>query len=162
MPQFSSVAQSCLTLWPHGLHHARLPCPSPTPRSCSNSCPSRRWCHPTISSSVVPFSTCPWGLSWVSSFQFSSIQSLCWLFATPWTAVCQASLSITNSQSLLKLMSTELVMPSNHLIPLSSPSPPAFNLSEHQGLFQQVSSSHQVALKFQHQSFQWIFRTDFL
>ena len=49
---------------------------------------------------------------------FSSIQSLShvWLFATPWTAVCQASLSITNSLSLLKLMSIELVMPSNHLI----------------------------------------------
>ena len=44
-PQFSSVTQSCLTLWPHGLQHARLPCPSPTPRPCSNSCPSHRWCH---------------------------------------------------------------------------------------------------------------------
>ena len=52
----SSVAQLCLTLWPHGLQHARLPCPSPTPRACSNSCPSSWWCHPTISSSVVPFS----------------------------------------------------------------------------------------------------------
>ena len=44
------------TLWPHGLQHARLPCASPTPRVYSNSCPSSRWCHPTISSSVVPFS----------------------------------------------------------------------------------------------------------
>ena len=53
-----------------------------------------------------------------SSVQFSSVQSLSHvrLFATPWTATCQASLSITNSQSLLKLMPTELVMPSNHLI----------------------------------------------
>ena len=58
-------------------------------------------------------------------------------FATPWTAAYQASLSITVSWSLLKLMSIELVMPSNHLI-LSSPSPPAFNLSQHQGLFQWV------------------------
>ena len=56
--QFSSVAQSCLTLWPHGLRHARPPCPSPTPGACSNSCPSRWWCHPTISSSAVPFSSC--------------------------------------------------------------------------------------------------------
>ena len=50
--------------------------------------------------------------------QFSSVQLLSrvWLFATPWTAACQASLSITNSQHLLKLMSTKLVMPSNHLI----------------------------------------------
>ena len=65
------------------------------------------------------------------------------LFATPWTAARQGSLSITNSRSLLKFMSIELVMPSNHLI-LSSPSPPAFNLSQRQGLQQRVSSSHQV------------------
>ena len=64
---------------------------------------------------------------------------------------------------LLKLMSIQLVIPSNNLI-LSFPSPPALNLSQHQGLFQWVSSSHQVAkvLEFHHQSFQWIFRTDFL
>ena len=43
---------------PHGLQHARLPCPSPTPGACSNSCPSSRRCQPTISSSVVPFSSC--------------------------------------------------------------------------------------------------------
>ena len=87
------------SLWPHGLQHARPPCPSPTPRACSDSCPSSWWCHPTISSSVVP-------------------------------------------------------------------SPPAFNLFQHQGLFQWVSSSHQVAkvleFQLQHQSFQWIFRTGFL
>jgi len=57
--QFSSLAQSCPTLWPHGLQHARLPYPSPTPGAYSNSCPSSRWCHPSISSSVVPFSSCP-------------------------------------------------------------------------------------------------------
>ena len=44
------------SLWPHGLQHARLPCPSPAPRACSNSCPLSWWCHPTISSSLVPFS----------------------------------------------------------------------------------------------------------
>ena len=54
----SSVAQSCLTLWPHGLQHSRLPCPSSTPWACSSSCPSSRWCHPTISSSVIPFFSC--------------------------------------------------------------------------------------------------------
>ena len=67
--------------------------------------------------------------------QFSSVQllSCVQLFATPGTAAHQASLSITNSGSLLKLMSIESVIPSNHLIP-SSPSPPAFNLSQHQFL----------------------------
>ena len=87
------------SLQPHGLQHARLPCPSPAPRACSNSCPLSWWCHPTISLSVFPFSSCP-------------------------------------------------------------------NLSQHQGLFKWVSSSHQVAkvleFQLQHQSFQWIFRTDFL
>ena len=56
--QFSSVTQSCPTLRPHGLQHARPPCPSTTPGICSNSCPSSPWCHPTISSSVIPFSSC--------------------------------------------------------------------------------------------------------
>ena len=46
------------TLWPHGLQHAKLPCPSPTPRACSNSYPLSQWCHQTISSSVIPFSPC--------------------------------------------------------------------------------------------------------
>ena len=54
----SSVAQSCLTLRPHRLQHARLPCPSPSPRACTNLSPSSWWCHPTISSSVVPISFC--------------------------------------------------------------------------------------------------------
>ena len=58
----SSVQFSCSvmsnTLRPHGLQHARLPCPSPTLGDCSNSCPLSRWCHPTISSSVFPFSSC--------------------------------------------------------------------------------------------------------
>ena len=47
------------SLWPHGLQHARLPCPSPTPRVCSNSCPLSQWCHPIILASVTPFSSCP-------------------------------------------------------------------------------------------------------
>ena len=46
------------SLWPHGLHHTRLPCPSLSPRLCSNSCPLSQWCQPIISSSVVPFSSC--------------------------------------------------------------------------------------------------------
>ena len=67
-----------------------------------------------------------------------------WLFVTPSTAACLASLSFTVSRSLIKCMSIVWVMPSNCLI-LSSPSPPTFNLSQHQGLFKWVSSSHQVA-----------------
>ena len=96
--QFSLVTQSDF-LQPHGLQHARLPCPLPTCGVYSNSCPLSWSCHPTISFSVIP-------------------------------------------------------------------SPPAFNLFQHQGLFKWVSSSHQVAkvleFQLQHQSFQWIFRTDFL
>ena len=96
----------------------------------------------------------------------ASVQSLSHfrLFVTPWTAVHQASLSITNSRTLPKLMFIESVMPSNH--PLSSPSPPAFNPSQHQCLFKWVSSSHQVAkileFQLQHPSFQWTPGKDFL
>ena len=55
--QFSHSVVS-YSLLPHGLQHSRLPCPTPTPGACLNSCPSSRWCHPTISSSVIPFSSC--------------------------------------------------------------------------------------------------------
>ena len=59
---FQAVQFNCSvvsdSLWPHGLQHTRLPCPSPTPGAYLNSCPLSRWCHPTISSSVVPFSSC--------------------------------------------------------------------------------------------------------
>ena len=57
--------------WPHALQHARLPCPSPSPWACSKSCPSSRWCHPTISSSVVPFSSCPQSFPASGSFPVS-------------------------------------------------------------------------------------------
>ena len=70
--QFSSVPQSCLTLRPHELQHARPPCPSPTPGVYLNPCPSNQWCHPTISSSVVPFS-CPQSLPASVSFQMSQL-----------------------------------------------------------------------------------------
>ena len=55
----------------HGLQYTRLPCPSPTPRAYSNSCPLSRWCHQTISSSVVPFSSCPQSFPASGSFQMS-------------------------------------------------------------------------------------------
>jgi len=173
--QFSHLVVSN-SLQPHELQHARPPCPSPTPRAHPSSCPLSRWCHPTISSSVISFSSCPqsfpasgsfqmtqfftsggqsigvsastsvlpmntqdWSplewTGWISlqskglsrvfssttvqkhqffSAQFSSVQSLSRvrLLATPWITACQASLSITNSRSSLKLTSIELVMPS--------------------------------------------------
>ena len=70
--QFShSVVSSSLR--PHGLQHARPPCPSPTPRVYSNSCPLRRWCHPTISSSVIPFSSRLQSFPASGSFQMSQL-----------------------------------------------------------------------------------------
>ena len=98
-------------------------------------------------------------------FSFSSVSQLRPTVCYPWTAARQASLSITNSRSLLKLMCIESVMASYHLILYHPPSPLAFNLSQHKGLFQWVSSSHEVVkdleFQLQHQCFQWIFRTDF-
>ena len=64
----SVVADS---LWPHGLQHTRLPCPSPTPGVYSNSCPSSQWWHPTISYSIDPFSSCPQSFSASRSFPMS-------------------------------------------------------------------------------------------
>ena len=55
--QFSRSVVSDI-FWHHGLQHTRFPCPSPAPRTCSNSCPSNQWCHPTITFSVIPFSSC--------------------------------------------------------------------------------------------------------
>ena len=72
---FSSVQFSCSvmsnSLRPHGLQHTRLPCLSPTPGACSNSCPLSRWCHPTISSSVIPFSSCLQSFPASGSFQMN-------------------------------------------------------------------------------------------
>ena len=92
-----SVVSDCLQ--PHGLQHARLLCPSPSPRVCTNSCLLSRWCHPTISSSVTPLSSCPQSFPAPGSFPVS------WLFE---------------------------------------------------------SGAKVLELQLQHQSFQWIFSTDFL
>ena len=74
-PVYGSVQFSCSvmsdSLQPHGLQHTRLLCPSPTPRACSNSCPSSQWCLPTISSSVVPFVSCLQSFPASGSFQMS-------------------------------------------------------------------------------------------
>ena len=100
--------------------------------------------------------------------QFSSVQSLsCVQFVvTPWTAACQAFLSTTNSPEFTQThihSITDAIQPSH---PLLSLSPPAFNLSQHQGLRKWVSFLHQVAklleFQLQHQSFKWIFGIDFL
>ena len=69
---FSVLSDS---LWPHGLQHARLPCPLSTPGACSNSRPSSRWCHPTISSSVVPFFSCLQSFPTSGSFLISQLFS---------------------------------------------------------------------------------------
>ena len=89
--------------------------------------------------------------------EFVQLFSHVHLFVSPWTVARQSSLYFIISRTLLKFMSIESVMPSNHIIhPLLSPFPPAFNLSQHQDLFQWVSSMHQVAkvleLQLQHQS----------
>ena len=74
--QFNSVSQSCPTLQPHGLQHARLPCLSTIPWAYSNSCLLSQWCHPTISSTVVPFYSC------LQSFPTSGSFPVSWLFAS--------------------------------------------------------------------------------
>ena len=127
--QFSQFSHSVMSdsLQPHGLQYARLPCPSPTPGACSNyghqvgdaiqpshplPCPS-----PSTFNLFQHQGLFQWVIS-SHSVQCSSVQlfSRVQLFETPWTTAHQASLSITNSQSLLKLTSIESVMPSNHLI----------------------------------------------
>ena len=77
MTQFSSVQFSCSamsdSLWPHEYQHARSPCPSLTPRVYPNSCPSSLWRHPAISSSVIPFSSCPQSLPASGSFPMGQL-----------------------------------------------------------------------------------------
>ena len=129
--QFSSVAQSCRTLQPHGLQHTRLPCPSPTPGVCSDSCPSSWWCHPAISSSVIPFSS-----------RFQSFPA-------------SGSFPMSEAEAPLE----------NDLISLLQVTCPQQS-DGYQGLFQWVTSSHEMAkeleVQLQHQSFQWTPRTDLL
>ena len=102
----------------------------------------------------------------INKLKHSSVQLLryVWLFVIPWTAACQASLSITNSQSLLKLMSIESVMSSKNLILCHTLLPhsilPSIRLFSHDSALHQVAKVLEFQL--QHQSFQWIFRADFL
>ena len=79
---FSSVAQLCLTLWLHEPQHARLPCPSPTPRVLPKPCPLSWSCHPTISSSVIPLSSVVPFSSHLQSFQTSGSFPMSQLFSS--------------------------------------------------------------------------------
>ena len=95
--QFSHLVVSN-SLWPHGLQHARLPCPSSTPGACSNSCPLSQWCHQAISSSVIPFS------SHLQSFPasvFSNESVLC----IRWPKYWSFSFSISSSNEYSGLIS---------------------------------------------------------
>ena len=96
---FSSVAQSCPTLRPHESQHARPPCPSPSPGVHSDSRPSSQWCHPAISSSVVPFSSCP---QFPPSIRvFSNESTLCMRWPKYWSF----SFSIIPSKEIPALIS---------------------------------------------------------
>ena len=79
---YCSVQFSCSfvsdSLRPHVLQHTRPPCPSPTPGVYSNSCPFSWWCHPTISSSVIPFSSCPQSFTALGSFSNESVLCIRW------------------------------------------------------------------------------------
>ena len=98
--QFSSVAQLCPTLLrPHVLQHARPPCPSPIPRNYSNSYPLSRWCHPTISPSVIPFSSCLHSFPASGSFQMSH------LFASGGQSIGSFRFSISPSSEYSGLIS---------------------------------------------------------
>jgi len=100
--QFSSVASD--SLWPYEPQHARPPCPSPTPGGHPNPCPLSQWCHPTISSSVVPFSSCPQSFPALGSFPISQ------LFASGGQNIgASASVLQMNIQGLFPLGLTGLI-----------------------------------------------------
>ena len=110
MIQFSSVAQSCPTMWPHGLQHARPPCPSPTPRVYSTSCPLSWSCHPTVSCSAVPFSSCPQSFPASGSFPMSQLfasggQSIGVSAATQWSLFTEKNFLLAISHILQGLNS---------------------------------------------------------
>ena len=107
---FSLSVSNCL--WPHGLQHTRLPCPLLSPGVCSNSCPLSQWCHPTISSSVTPFSSCP------QSFPASESFPISWLFASGGQSIgASASTSVLpmNIQGWFPLELTGLILRSKGL-----------------------------------------------
>ena len=177
--QFSSVAQSCPTLWPHESQHARPPCPSPTPGVYSNSCPSSRWCHPAISSSVVPFSSCPQSLPASGSLPMSQLfawggQSIGVQFSCPVMSNSLWPHGLEHTMPPCPSPSPEICLSSCplhwwcHPAISSSDALPSFSaliVSQNQGLFQWISSLYQtnrvLEFQLQHQSFKKIFRIDF-
>ena len=99
-------------LWPHGLQHSRIPCSSLSPQVCSNSCPLSWWCHPTISSSVTPFSSC------AQSFPASGSFLMRWLFTSGGQSIgasASASVLPINIQGWLPLGLTDLILLSKGL-----------------------------------------------
>ena len=103
--QFSNSVVSH-SLQPHGLQHARIPCPSSTPRACSNSCLFSRWCHPTISSSVIPFSSC------LQSFPASESFPMSQFFSSGGQSIrasTSTSVLLMNIQDLFSLGLTDLI-----------------------------------------------------
>ena len=97
------------SLWSHGMQHTRPPCPSPTPGAYSDSCPPSWWCHPTISSSVVPFSSCPQSFPASGSFPMSLL-----LISGGHITGASTSTSVLlmNIQGLFPLGLTGLILPS--------------------------------------------------
>ena len=100
--QFSRLVVSD-SLWPHGLQHARPPCPSPTPGVYSNSCPLSWWCHPAVSCSVIPFSSCLQSFPASRSFQNESVLCIRW-------PEVSASVLPVNIQDWSPLGSTGLIL----------------------------------------------------
>ena len=117
--QFSRSVMSD-SLGPHGLQHARLPCPSPTPGACSNSCPSSGWCHPTISSSAIPFSSC------LQSFPASGSFLMSQFFPSGGQSIgasASASVLLMNIQDWFPLGFTDLIsLQSKGLLSVQPPS----------------------------------------
>ena len=114
LPFFSSVQFSCSvvsdSLWPHELQHARPPCPSPTLRVYSNPCPSSPWCHPAISSSVAPFSSCPQSLPACGSFPMS--QLFAWGGQSTGVSASASVLPMNTQDWSPPILSSEQILPS--------------------------------------------------
>ena len=98
-PISSVQSLNCVTLQPHGLQHARPPCPSPTPRACSNSCPLSWWCHPTMSSSIVPLLLLPSIFPSIRVFSTESVLHI------RWPKYWSFSFSISSSNEYSRLIS---------------------------------------------------------